>query len=177
MWIQIVPTQEAMPDLRPLLGKFESLLTSASVSQRAQMLTIHALYNSVMVPELRSPDHEAVYEANKYLFDECRIESMILALLKGREWSWSASDCAQAYEAYAEKKFHKQGMPLPQELDVMLMSYVAEKYRVVGQIDKFRCWSQQALLESAGRPDWQEYIQEVQAEGKEVDLNVLWHPN
>ena len=96
---------------------------------------------------------------------------------KGREWPWSAADCAQAYEAYAEKKFHKQGLSLPQELDVMLMSYVAEKYRVVGEMDKFRCWSQQAFLESAGRPDWQEHIREVQAEGKEVDLNVIWRPN
>ena len=166
-----------MPDLRPLLAKFEPLLKSSSAEHKTRMLTIHVLYNDMMPPELQSPDHEAVHQAHKHLFDECRIESMVFRVLMGCEWPWGPSDCAQTYDAYAERKFDKQGLSLLWSLEVAMMSYIADKYREARQEDGFVRWSQRALLESAGKADWQNHIRVVQEEGKEVDLNVFLPPS
>jgi len=178
VWLQTLTTEEpVMPDLRPLLVKFESLLGGASVTQRAQMLTIHVLYNLRMAPKFQSPDHETVYRENEHLFDACRIETMVLKVLTGREWPWDAEDCARAHEAYAEGKFDKQGLLLPWSLEVAVMSYVADKYREAGQEDEFACWCRRALLESAGKADWQDHIRAVQEEGQDVDLNIFVRPS
>jgi hypothetical protein len=175
VWLEAVSSEEQiMPDLRPLLAKFESVLGSASATHRAQMLAIHVLYNCLIAPEAQSPEHEAVYEANARFLDECRIESMIRKVLLGREWPWDAEDCARAYETYAETKFHKGGLSLPWSLEVAMMVYVAGKYREDAQDDAFVRWTQQALLESAGQSDWQSHIRAVQAEGQDVNLNVFF---
>ncbi len=173
VWLETVSSGESvMPDLRPLLARFESLLVSASDTQRAQMLAIHVLYNSRIVP--KSPNHEAVYEANARLFEECRIESMVLKVLMGEEWPWDAEDCARAYEAYAQTKFHRGGLSLPWSLEVAIMAYIADKYRDDEQEDEFRRWCLRALLESAGQSDWQNHIRAVEEEGQAVDLNIFF---
>ncbi len=178
VWLQTVSSEEpVMPDLRPLLDKFESLLGSVSATQRAQMLTIHFLYNDIMAPECQSSNHEAVYQDNKSLFDDCRIESMVFKALTGCEWPWSADDCAHAYEGYEERKFDKQGLLLPRSLEVAMMAYISDKYRENRQEDVFRNWSRRALLESAGEEDWQNHIRGVQEEGHTVDLGVFLDPN
>lgn len=177
VWLQVVTSPEnAMPDLRSLLSKFESLLGSASDTQRTQMLAIHALFNHRMVPELRSEGHEAVLRANEHLFEGCRIESMVLVLLTGRVWPWGADECAEAYEAYAEGKYTKTALTLPQSLEVAMMSNVADAYRGAGNSEGFRSWSRRALLEASGRPDWQDHIQEVRATEEEVDLDIFFAP-
>ncbi len=178
VWLETVSAEEPiMPDLRPLLEKFEDLLKSGSVEHRTRMLTIHVLYNSLISAEYQFPDHEAVYRQHEHLFDECRIESMITKVLTGRDWPWGADDCAQQYDAYAEKKFHKQGLSLPWPLEVALMSCVADEYREDGQEDEFTRWAQRAFLESAGKADWQSHIRAVQEEGQDVDLNVFFSPS
>ncbi len=178
VWLETVSSKEPiMPDLRPLLAKFESLYGSASVTQRARMLAIHVLYNHLMAPEFQSPDHENFYRANEQLLEECRIESMALKILTGSEWPWNAGECAGAYEAYVERRFDKLRLSLPWSLEVAAMSYVADKYRDAEQEDEFERWIRRALLESAGSPVWQDHIQAVQAEGRDVDLNTFFRPS
>lgn len=106
--LEAATTGEAiMQDLRPLLAKFETLLKSSSVEHRMRMLTIHVLYNDMMPPELRSPAHENVYRANERLLDECRIESMVLNVLMGREWPWRADDCARTRPTLRESSISR----------------------------------------------------------------------
>ena len=178
VWLETVSSQEpVMPDLRSLLAKFESLLGSASDTQRAQMLAIYVLYNRVIAPRFQSPNHEAVYEANARLLEECRIESMVLKVHMGVEWPWDADDCARAYDAYAETKFHRGGLSLPWSLEVAMMAYIADKYREDAQIDTVTRWCRRALLESAGQPHWQDHIRAVQEEGQAVDLDIFFRPS
>jgi hypothetical protein len=167
VWLETYSSKESvMPDLRPLLAKFESLFGSASATQRAQMLAIHVLYNHLMASEWQSPDHEAVHEANESVFDECRIESMALKVIMGVEWPRSADDCGQAYDAYAQTKFYKGGLLLPWAVEVAMMAYIAAKYREDDQDDAFTRWCWRALLESAGEAAWQNHIRAVQGRGE-----------
>ncbi len=163
-----------MPDLRPLLDKFESLIKSASVTQRAQMLAIHVLYNRMVASENQSPNHDAVHKANERLFDECRIESLVLKMVTSPEWPWAAEDCAQAYDDYAATKFHKGRLSLPWALEVAVIACIADKYRDAGREDELARWAHRALLESAGQSDWQNHIRAIQAEGRDVNLDVFF---
>lgn len=174
VWLQTASSEEpVMPDLRPLLNKFESLLGTVPATQRAQILTVHSLYNDIMASECQSSNHETVYQDNKFLFDDCRIESMVFKVLAGCEWPWSADDCAHAYEGYEERKFDKQGLSLPRSLEVAMMAYISDKYRENRQEDVFRSWARRALLESAGEENWQNHIRGIQEEGHTVDLGVF----
>jgi hypothetical protein len=130
-----------------------------------------------MEPRYQSPNHEAVHEANTSLLEECRIESMVLKALMGEEWPWDAEDCAQAYEAYSETKFHTGGLSLPWSSEVAMMTYIAAKYSEDDQDDAFTRWCWRALLESAGQPDWQDHIRAVLEEGQDVDLNLFIGPS
>ncbi len=176
VWLETVASREPlMPDLRPLLAKFESLLRSGSDEQRARMLAIHVLYNRIIAPESQSPGHEAVRAKNEKLLQACRIESMVLLLLTGEEWPWTAEECARAYEAYEEQKFHKGGLSLPPSVEAACLSYVAERHRDAGQAEESDAWSKRALLESAGEPDWQEHISDFRSEkDKVLDLMVFF---
>ncbi len=179
VWLQTVASkpddEPVMPDLGKLLARFEALLGSASARQKRRMLVIHALYNLIIVP--KSPDHAAVLRANEDLFDPCNIESMVLTLLTGREFPWDAVECAEAYDAYANEKFVKDGLSLPVAVEVAIMACVAEIHREAGNPEASASWWRRARLESAGHPTWQEHIRSVELQETGLNLNVFSPPD
>lgn len=175
VWLEAATNREpVMPDLRPLLDKFESLLGSGSEEQRARMMAIHVLYNRIIAPESQSHGHAAVREKNEKVLQVCRIETMVLLLLAGEDWPWTAEECVRAYEAYNDQKFHKGGLSLPPLVEAACLAYIAERYRDTDQTEKSDAWCRRALLESAGEPAWQEHISEYRSEkDKILDLNAF----
>lgn len=179
IWLPTATGKESrIPDLSSLLSEFEALLTSGSNdSQRAQMVLIHVLYNYIMDPHLQTNDHEKIYAENAPLFDECRIESLIMKLLLADDWPWAADECAKVYGAYAAQKFHKKGLILPQALEVALMISIAGKYRQASQQECYEHWHHRALLDSVGQPEWQTHILAIRDECKDADLNIVFGTN
>jgi hypothetical protein len=169
-----IGSDKPITDIRELLKIFEKMLKRSSPDIRRTMLVIYWLFNSVIEPNGKMPDHEKVLAKHEKELEICHIEIMVGYLLLGIEFPWKLDECIQEYLKFQQTKFHKNSMTLPPGLEIALIAELANTaLRDTSSIGTWNELVKAALLEAAGQKEIQVVLQTALVEQAIIDVRVL----
>lgn len=148
------PNPALFPDMRPVLAEVERLLGQAPHADRPAMVCLYILYNTQIAPAYRSPGHEAFIEAHIEEASRPGPVTLTLVPLYGEhdDDAWSLPDHQNALDAYFDQRRRANGLHAPRLVEAAMCLHLAEKYRLVGDLDSARTTIARAVETHPGVP-------------------------
>lgn len=163
-------------DLTKLMEKIKSIFLQTSPAQRAPMIYLFWLYNTVLNEDLRITGWKDFILKNEVYFNELRIENIAVRVAAGFEVPWELHDCIKAYKNYSKSKFSSTSIFIPSLTESAILCCIANKAWRKGNGNEYYWLLNTAIKELSGSKDVQSYIYNSMLSFQELDINklLLW---
>jgi hypothetical protein len=167
------PSQEwTCPDMTGVLSKIETLLPDCKDEYRTTLKWPFCLC-CWGHPELadRWRSFLARYDMDRL---PCDIEGLAVSVLYPDEpLTGDAQSCEAAFEGYLRDRY-KRGRPnLPLVFELAVLVRIANLHLASGRPEAYAAWMERAVLDAAGQPPVQRYLEECSRSLKGASLRVI----
>ena len=167
------PTQEwTCPDMTGVLSKIETLLPDCKDKYRTRLKRLFCLC-CWGHPELddRWRSFLARYEMDRL---PCDIEGLAVSVLYPDEpLTWDAQSCEAAFEGYLCDRHRHGRTNLPLVFELAVLARIANLHLANGRREEYAAWLERAVLDAAGQPAVQQYLNERSRSLKSASLRVI----
>jgi hypothetical protein len=132
------PTDHQITDLRPIFPDILRLATSNGQSHRRALLTLYALFASVLPKDERSAPLDQLVDEHQDEIGAPSSEAVVLRTLLGALDAWSLDEHQEALDKYFDETAKPSGIRAPKLLDAAMCLALAERYRLGGFDDTAR---------------------------------------
>jgi len=128
----------SITDLRPVLIPVAELLPSVKKDLRLPYLALYVLFNGV-VPEIsRAPISETIEKLIQKELSHPSAEALITNTILGKVANWSLEAHLQVLESYFKRRGKPTGLRFPRLFEAAVSLDLAERFRIIGDIDQCR---------------------------------------
>lgn len=125
-------------DLRPVLADVERLIPEAEQRHRPAMMMLHALFNGVVVAELKSDGCEEFLEKHADEMAATSSEALAVRTWFGTTDGWEIDDHQIVHNEYFRQRPRRNGLHLPRSFEAAISLTLAERYRLGGDAEEAR---------------------------------------
>jgi hypothetical protein len=166
--VQQVPLE--LPDMRPLMERIETMVSQSSPSDRRVWLSLYCLVNCIVREADRRPKWQIFLTKHEADTECCAIEMLACRAVLLNGFPWPVEECEQEFERYLKGKHRTRAINLPRRIEIAIMSEIANMHLIGKSTEKFRDWTDRAVLDAAGSIDIQRYLQECRRKCEQVSL-------
>lgn len=168
-----------IPKMDNLVNMYLSNLAGMKEENRLAAFTLCCLY----VGKIRNVEEETkvafdkAYEKNKQLFAKCSIYGLLIVVMNvNLEYcvEWKMEDCDRVINDYCKKRFKKNRLKLPKEIETMIYLKMADGYKEEGEKEQRQYWVEKAYDNSNFSKEVQEIVKKSMAEDTVVDIGQIW---
>jgi hypothetical protein len=123
-------------DLGAVLLRIEELLPRSADGQSASLAALYCLYNKVVPPESRSPNHRETINRLSDVLAAPNVEALVVHLLLDREPDWDLEQHQALLNLYFAQRNQRSGFRAPGLFEAGFVLALAERHRRVGATEK-----------------------------------------
>ncbi|WP_312593172.1 hypothetical protein [Stutzerimonas nitrititolerans] len=127
-----------LTDLRLVLSSVAVLLPTAKKDLRLPYLALYVLFNGVVPLEQRAPIPETIDRLIQQELTQPSAEALIAHTILGKMINWSLESHLQELENYFKRRGKPSGMRFPRSFEAAVLLDLAERYRLMGDMDNCR---------------------------------------
>lgn len=165
---ECVVNRSPLTNLKPLFEKYELMMPTAPTVDRLRMLVPYAIYASVIAPQGRPANHDAVVGRYRAELENCVIETMIMWLIMQEMLPWTYEIARPVYDAYSRLRFSAKAIRIPLLLETKLACELANMALRLGKNDEYAALAESAVGELAGNADAQALVRGAKEQSTEI---------
>ena len=127
-----------LTDLRPALNTVAVLLPNSKKGLRLPYLALYALFNRAVSEEQRAPISESIDTLIQQELLQPSAEALIAHTILGKMINWPLESHVQELENYFKRRGKPSGLRFPRLFEAAVSLDLAERYRLMGDLDKCR---------------------------------------
>jgi hypothetical protein len=128
----------SLTDLRPVLIPVAELLPSAKKNLRLPYLALYALFNGVVPEGSRAPVSETIDRLTQQELSQPSAEALIVNTIFAKVANWPLEIHLQVLESYFKRRGKPSGLRFPRLFEAAVSLDLAERFRLVGDMDQCR---------------------------------------
>lgn len=128
----------ALTDLRPVLSAVAELLPDSKKALRLPYLALYVLFNGVVSEEQREPISEPINRLIQQELFQPSAEALIVCTILGKIINWPLDIHHQELENYFKRRKSPSGLRFPRLFEAAMSLALAERYRLLGDLNKCR---------------------------------------
>lgn len=164
---------KSLPDFRELLNKYEKLTPNATSLDKIRMLCTYWLYNTLITPEYRSPNHEKFLKNYEAILQECNLETIFCCLFLFNKLSWTYEVIDKIYSQFCIRRFSNNIARPGLRFEIALLAAIANKAKSEGKNAEFLRYVKMARLEASGHSKMQTYLQACELNDTAITDKVI----
>jgi hypothetical protein len=146
------PADRQLTDLRPIFPDILRQAKREGEHQRRALLTLYALFASVLPKDERSAPLDQLLEEHQDEIGAPSSEAVVLRTLFGTLDAWSLEEHQEALDKYFDENAKPSGIQAPKLLDAAMCLALSERYRLEGFDDNARLSLARAVESYPGNP-------------------------
>ncbi|MCK9812842.1 hypothetical protein M1B35_01420 [Pseudomonas sp. MAFF 302046] len=127
-----------LTDLSPVLIPVAELLPSAKKNLRLPYLALYALFNGVVPEGSRAPVSETIDRLIQQELSQPSAEALIVNTILAKVANWPLEIHLQVLEGYFKRRGKPSGLRFPRLFEAAVSLDLAERFRLVGDMDQCR---------------------------------------
>lgn len=127
-----------LTDLRPVLSPVAELLPNSKKDLRLPYLALYVLFNRVVPVEQRAPISEPIERLIQQELSQPSAEALIAHTILGKMINWPLETHHQELETYFKRRGKPRGLRFPRLFEAAISLDLAERYRLMGDMNKCR---------------------------------------
>ncbi|KWR75141.1 hypothetical protein [Cupriavidus sp. IDO] len=153
-----------LTDIRPVLEKAVEFVPSTKKLHRLPYLALHFLFNCHVSEDNSAPTPSAINALIEKELGEPSSESLIAHALSGQLVDWPLEVHRQTLDGYLRRRAAASGLRFPRAFEAAITLDLAERYRLVGDIEACKAMVALAVENHPGHAGLLEFEETFQAE-------------
>jgi len=155
------------------MEKTKAIFNQTPEHQRAPMLYLFWIYNSVLREDLSIKDWQSFVQKHEKYFSELRIENITVRAMYGYEIPWTLYDCIKEYKKYSKNR-HKNGhLSLTPLTESTMLCAIANKAQFDGFGNEYNWLINTAIFELTGKKSLQSYLYNKMLSFEQIPITEL----
>lgn len=172
LWLLKQPNV-VVTDMRPVLARAVEFIPNTQKQLRLPYLALHFLFNWYTSEQDSAPSPPAIRALIEQELREPSSESLIAHALSDQSVDWSLEVHQQTVDNYLRRRAAASGLRFPRTFEAALTLDLAERYRLVGDVDACKAMVALAVENHPGHVGLLEFERIFRAEGPISWRNVI----